>query len=72
MSAPRRLPARRPAESTGALGAMVTVIAAAAGASTTLVAVLGAISAAAPAGVTWLVGHGGIRGVARALWGGQR
>lgn len=61
----------RPAETTGTLGAIATGIIALAGGSVELVAVVGIAAGALPAAVTFLVTHGGIRGVARALWRGR-
>lgn len=66
------MPRRRPAETAGAAGGVATILAAALGANTTTVAVIGAVAGALPGAVTWLVGHGGIRGVARAIWSGRR
>lgn len=62
----------RPAETVGTLGAIATGVAALAGGSVELVAVVGVVAGALPAAVTFLVSNGGIRGVARALWRGSR
>lgn len=67
----RALVRTRPAETTGGLAAIATAIAALAGASTTLVAVIGTAAGALPIAVTYLVNHGGISGVVRALWRGR-
>lgn len=65
--------AKRPAEKAGAGGVGVLATAAALGAGRTVVLVLGLVAGALPACVTYLLVHGGIRGVVRSLWrGGAR
>lgn len=63
---------RRPAETTAAGGGAIAVIAAALGADAQQVAAIAAVGGLLPAAVTWLVEHGGIRGLARRVWGGER
>jgi hypothetical protein len=64
--------APRPAETTAAGGGLVAVVAAFLGAPVEAVAAIAAVAGLLPGAVTWLVNHGGIRGVARALWVGRR
>lgn len=68
-------PRSRPAETTGGIGAVATAIVALAGASPEVVGIVGTLAGLLPAVVTLLVTllvtHGGIRGVARAIWGGR-
>lgn len=62
---------KRPAEAVGSLAAAATAAAALLGADATVVAVVGTSAGVLPAVVTYLVSHGGARGVMRALWRGQ-
>jgi hypothetical protein len=71
VSATERIKAR-PAETTAGTGGIVTIAAAALGADATTITVLGAASAFAPAAVSWLVDHGGLRGVYRRVVYGDR
>lgn len=62
----------RPAETTGAAGALVTLGAMAFGVTDVqVIAALGTVAALAPSAVTFLVSNGGVRGVARRLWRGR-
>lgn len=62
----------RPAETTGALAAAATALAALAGANTNTVAAIGTLAGLLPSLVTYLVANGGIRGLARRVWFGRR
>jgi energy-converting hydrogenase Eha subunit A len=62
---------RRPAETTGAAGGLVAVVAALVGLPVEVVAALAAVAGALPAVVTWVVERGGVRGVARLVWRGR-
>ncbi len=62
----------RPAETAGGLAGVATAVAALLGASTEAVAIVGTVAGFAPGLVTWLVGHGGVRGAVGALWRGRR
>lgn len=61
----------RPAETAGGLVGVATAIVALAGGSLELVAVVGTAAGLVPSVVTFLVDHGGIRGVLRSLWAGR-
>lgn len=62
---------RRPAEKAGAsAGGLVALVAALQGHD--LVAALAAASALVPSAVTYVLTHGGVRGIARGLWSGNR
>lgn len=65
------MPKTRPAETTGGIFGAATLIAAALGASIEVVAAVGAAAGLLPAVVTYLVTHGGIRGVLRSIWRGR-
>jgi Na+(H+)/acetate symporter ActP len=60
----------RPAESVAGVGGLGGLIAALV-ADNQLAAILSAVVGFLPAVVTYLVAHGGIRGVLRTLWGGS-
>lgn len=62
---------RRPAETTGAAGGLIAVVAALVGLPVEVVAALAAVAGALPAAVTWVVERGGVRGVARLVWRGR-
>lgn len=66
-----RAPRTRPAEAVAGGGGLIVVIAALIGAPVEVVAAIAGIAGALPAIVTWLVNHGGIRGVFRAIWTGR-
>lgn len=70
MTAARR-PAR-PAEATGGIGALVTAAAALLGAPTEVVAIVGTAAGLLPGVVTYAVAHGGVSGLLRAVWKGER
>lgn len=63
---------KRPAEKTGAGGAGATLLVVALGGSARLVGVVGAVAALLPAAVTFLLVHGGLRGIWRSLMGGGK
>jgi hypothetical protein len=62
---------RRPAETAGGLGAVVTALAALLGASTETVAAVGVIAGVLPGGVTWVVSNGGVAGLWWRFWRGR-
>ncbi|MGE4425013.1 MAG: hypothetical protein AB7G37_01010 [Solirubrobacteraceae bacterium] len=65
-------PARtRPAETAGAAGGLVPIAAALLGADVETVAALAGAAALVPSIVTWVVDHGGLRGLARRIWAGK-
>lgn len=64
-------PRKRPAETTAVGGGIVAVLAASLGADAGTVGAIAAISGVLPSLVTFLVTHGGIRGVCRILWSGR-
>lgn len=64
-------PRSRPAETAGGLGAVATAIALAVGLSTEWVGAIGITAGLVPAAVTYLVNHGGVRGVAASIWRGR-
>ena len=59
----------RPAESAGAASAVVALAAAIAAGNE--LAAVAALVGLVPAAVTFAVNHGGVRGLARALWRGK-
>jgi hypothetical protein len=60
----------RPAEATGGVGASITALALALGASGGVVAALGILSGLLPAAVTLLVANGGLKGAWKRLLNG--
>ncbi|EHN09196.1 hypothetical protein PAI11_40030 [Patulibacter medicamentivorans] len=62
---------RRPAETTAAGGGLLAVVAALLGLPVEVVAAIAAVGGALPGVVSWLVDHGGVRGVLRAVWAGR-
>ncbi len=63
---------QNPAEYGGGFGALVTALGYAAGFSAGWIAVAGIAAGLAPAAVTYVVNHGGIKGVLSALWNGVK
>lgn len=62
---------KRPAEASGGLGSAATALAYAAGADTQTVAVVGIVAGLLPGAVSFVVDHGGLRGIARRLLNGN-
>lgn len=62
----------RPAENAGLAGIPIVTIAAVTGASPELVAGVASVCLAAPRVVTWIVDHGGLRGVRDLILNGHR
>lgn len=67
----KNLPTRRPAETTGASIGTAGLLALALGIPVETAAAILGVAAFAPAVVTWIINRGGIRGIARMLWGGD-
>lgn len=62
---------RRPAETGGGLGSAAVAVAYAAGCSADTIAVVGIVAGLAPSAVSWVVDHGGVRGVVRLVLDGR-
>ena len=62
---------RKPAETGGTLGAAAVAVAYAAGCSADTIAAVGIVAGLVPVAVTWVVDHGGVRGVARLVLDGR-
>jgi len=62
---------KRPAEHAAAGGGLVAVLVASLGASASTVAAVAAVAGAFPHLVTYVLTHGGIKGVASSLWRGR-
>lgn len=63
--------ASKPAENLGTLASTAVFAAYALGYSTETVTVIGVVAANVPRVVTWVVDHGGIRGVVATFWRGR-
>ena len=61
----------RPAEKAGGLGALASAVSLAAGWPVEVVAACGIAAGLLPGLVTYIVDHGGLRGVIRSLWWGR-
>lgn len=64
-------PTRRPAETAGVGGSIVTALALAFKLPVEVVAAAGIVAGAVPSLVTYLVANGGVRGVCRRVWSGR-
>lgn len=62
---------KRPAETSGTLGAAAVAVAYAAGCSADTIAAVGVVAGLVPTAVSFVVDNGGVRGVARRLWAGR-
>jgi len=62
---------KRPAEHAAVGGGLATVLAATLGADTGTVATVAALSSILPHAVTYILTHGGIKGVVSSLWRGR-